>query len=933
MTSSRWLFSLLSLLAGAAGVAAQSGPGAPLPTPGGSAAVAVTNHIRFVARGAATPPPAPPVASPRPARAGLANWSYTPTYAGQPLSAVALDRAAAPSTTPRLRSNPTELPSAGDITRVDKLTGKKEVLVAGGWVEVATLAKGYAATLPDPMAPLTTVSDIRAGSFGSPPAPVSNAFPVLPIMIPRLDAWNPPTVVALPDAQPATLPPSSTPGFLRPKMPEFPRVGLPRGAAAPELPPPAAPAVEVPTIPPTPFVAPVPAPASALAPETAPVATPDGSSPPFPTRRSELPSGFAPAAPLPSGTVVSTPGIQPVVRPGPIPALSELPATSDDWARAQAKAKADALDALRAETRARAEAARLKTPAGRAELAARQEADQAYQRELARTRQQKNNPGPTTRGLDEAMNRATFGALDGAPPAAPVASPPVAPRRLPAAPPPTRAIPAPTVAPVGTAPQPAAAPAPAGRRTLSLDDCLQEALRHNFNVQIQRLAPEIARFNLNTTYGAYDPLLGLNATHFYNKSPGGNDQQGRPFPGNEIAINSVGPSLRGLLPFGATYDATVDINQRDGTLVNAATAQYATAANLNLRQPLLKNFTIDTARYTILINKKDLGISEHTLMTEIVNTVTAVQQAYYELIFSRENVKVQEKSLELAEQLLAENKKRVEVGVLAPLDEKQAESQVAIRHTDLLAARMDLQTRQNALKNLITDNFAQWQPTELFPAEQMVALREPLEVQESWLKGLTLRPEFLRAKLDVEKQDIHLKFFSNQRYPALDLVGSYGQSGLNGALGNSVWDVRPGGDSPRYSAGVILSFPLSNREAKNRYAQGKAGKQQSLLRLKQLEQEIMVQIDNSVKLARSEFERIDLTRKAREYSEAAVEAEQIKLANGKSTSFFVLQLQRDLTTARSAEIRSLADYNKAMAVLAQSEGTTLQRNKLAVEFR
>lgn len=126
---------------------------------------------------------------------------------------------------------------------------------------------------------------------------------------------------------------------------------------------------------------------------------------------------------------------------------------------------------------------------------------------------------------------------------------------------------------------------------------------------------------------------------------------------------------------------------------------------------------------------------------------------------------------------------------------------------------------------------------------------------------------------------------------------------------------------------------MSNREAKNRYAQSKAEKQQSLLRLKQLEQDIMVQIDNSVKLARSEFERIDLTRKAREYAEAAVEAEQIKLANGKSTSFFVLQLQRDLTTARSAEIRSLADYNKAMAVLAQSEGTTLQRNKLSVEFR
>ncbi len=921
MTSSRWLFSSLSLLAGVTGAAAQTAPSALLPTPGGGAVpattTAVTNSIRFIARGAATPPPTGLMASPRPARAGLATWSYTPTYAGQPLSSVALDRAAAPTTTPRPRSNPPTLPSAGDITREDKVTGKKEVLLPGGWVEVTTLAKGFAATSPEPLTALATTPDSRTLSLESPSAPVSNAFPSLPIMTPRLDAGSPPPAVAVPDSQPATSLQSNTPGFLRPKMREFPRVGLPRGAAAPEPQPSAATAPEIPAIPSAPFVSPVPAPAPAPTLETAPVAPPAVSSLPFPTRRTEFPPEIAASSATPSGTVSSTPGVHPIVRPAPISTPAELPASADDWA--QAKAKADTLEALRAETRARAEAARLKTPGGQADLAARREADLAYQSELERVRQEKKSAAQTARGLDEAMNRATIGALDAAP---------AAPRRLPPTPP---VAPASAAAPTVAAP-PAAAPAPSARRTLSLDDCLQEALRHNFNVQIQRLAPEIARLALNTTYGAYDPLLGLNATHFHNTSPGGNDIQGRPFPGNEITVNSVGPSLRGLLPFGATYDATVDVNQRDGTFVGAS-AQYSTAANLNLRQPLLRNFLIDTTRRTILVNKKDLGISEHTLMTEIVNTVTAVQQAYYDLIFSRENVKVQEKSLELAEQLLAENKKRVEVGVLAPLDEKQAESQVAIRRTDLLAARTDLQTRQNALKNLITDNFAQWQPTELFPAEQMVALREPLEVQASWNKGLTLRPEFLRAKLDVEKQDIHLKFFSNQRYPALDLVGSYGQSGLNGSLGNSVWDVRPGGDSPRYSAGVILSIPLSNREARNRYAQGKAEKQQSLLRLKQLEQEIMVQIDNSVKLARSEFERIDLTRKAREYAEAAVEAEQIKLANGKSTSFFVLQLQRDLTTARSAEIRSLADYNKAMAVLAQSEGTTLQRNKLTVEFR
>ena len=105
------------------------------------------------------------------------------------------------------------------------------------------------------------------------------------------------------------------------------------------------------------------------------------------------------------------------------------------------------------------------------------------------------------------------------------------------------------------------------------------------------------------------------------------------------------------------------------------------------------------------------------------------------------------------------------------------------------------------------------------------------------------------------------------------------------------------------------------------------------LQFRQLEQNILVQIENAIATAQTSFERVDATRQARLYAQAALEAEQKKLENGKSTSFFVLQLQRDLTAARSEEIRAVADYNKALTQLAQSEGSTLERRRIDVNVK
>jgi outer membrane protein len=136
------------------------------------------------------------------------------------------------------------------------------------------------------------------------------------------------------------------------------------------------------------------------------------------------------------------------------------------------------------------------------------------------------------------------------------------------------------------------------------------------------------------------------------------------------------------------------------------------------------------------------------------------------------------------------------------------------------------------------------------------------------------------------------------------------------------------GDKPFYFYGGRLVVPLGNGAARNRYKSTRAAREQSLLALKKQEQDIMIQIDNHVKLAQANFERIGATREAREYAEAALAAEQKKLENGKSTSFVVLQLQRDLTEARSDEISALVQYKRSLASLAQAEGSTLERDKI-----
>jgi len=475
---------------------------------------------------------------------------------------------------------------------------------------------------------------------------------------------------------------------------------------------------------------------------------------------------------------------------------------------------------------------------------------------------------------------------------------------------------------------------PAGR-PLSLTDCFTEALKHNLNLQIEQTVPQVSLYNLQSAYGGYDPQFVLGGSHSYNDS-GAYVQNGSivfPTIDNQNSFNS---GFTGATPWGMSYDLSGNISEQH---VQKFFGPFSTnfpsssgAIGLSVTQPLLKNFWIDNNRLTIQIAKTQLKSSEQALRGQIITTVTAVENAYYELIYARESVNVQQEALVLAQTQLDQDKQRVQVGSLAPLDVQQDEAQVAQSRANLIAAENTLSVDQNALKNLLTDHYSEWHDVGIQPTATLAADRQLFDVQDSWNKGMAERPDLVQARLSVEQQGIELKYFRNQLFPEVDVVGSYGFNGNGDEYRNSFGQMNDG-SRPFYSYGGQLTIPLSNAKARNNLKAGKATEKQLLLQLKQLEQNVMVQIDNAVKAAQSAWESVDATKSARIYAEAALDAEQKKYAVGKSTTFTVLQLQKNLTSARSDEIRALANYNQALANLAAAEGSTLQRHNLDVEVK
>lgn len=481
-------------------------------------------------------------------------------------------------------------------------------------------------------------------------------------------------------------------------------------------------------------------------------------------------------------------------------------------------------------------------------------------------------------------------------------------------------------------------------RLVSLDECIKLALEHNLDIQIQEYNPIISQYALNLNYGAYEPSLSVTGTKGYNDSTGGQNPQTTGLFGPSVSeVDTFDSAIKGVLPEGLQYDLYANI-QRYSQLGNINPTNeppfyhylppiFPSSVGIALTQPLLKNFWIDNTRLQIRLSKAALKESEAALRLQVMTSVTSVKSAYFNLLYGRDNVQANQTAYQLAEQLVSENLKRVEVGALAPLDEKQSESQAAASLAAVHAAEYQEQQFENTLKGLMTDNYSEWAGITLVPAEELVAIPEELNLQESWRKAVEQRPDLIEAKLKVEAQNVQIKYDLNQIFPELDVIGTYGHNATDETFDSDITSWRTGNHS-FYSYGASVTVPLGgNYSARTEYRSGKATLKQLLLMLKQTEQNIIIAVDNDVGNVRSQLQQVNATRDARIYAQEALDAERKKLENGKSTSFIVLQLISNLTTARVAEIQALANYNIALAQLSLDEGSTLEANHIQLNLK
>ncbi|HEY1788716.1 MAG TPA: TolC family protein [Verrucomicrobiae bacterium] len=472
-------------------------------------------------------------------------------------------------------------------------------------------------------------------------------------------------------------------------------------------------------------------------------------------------------------------------------------------------------------------------------------------------------------------------------------------------------------------------------RQMSMQDCIQAALRQNLDVQIQRYNPEIDLYNLQASYGAaYDPTLSASGSHDFNVQPGG-FFDGIQLPSETTKEDQFSSGIKGELPVtGLQYDLSGNINQQHFLqLTNDLpddTRNSGGSVGITLTQPLLKNAWIDQNRLTILINKNTLLYDEQGFREQVITSVTAVANAYYELIYALENLKVQQEALDLSQTQLDQDKQRLQIGTLAQLSVQQDESQVAQNEANVITAQSTLETDQNTLKNLITDNYSELHNADIQPKETLTAPLVLFDLQDSWSRGMTERPDLIQYRLNVKRAGIQLKFDHNQLFPELDVIGTYGWNGDGQVYNGTIGQINQG-NAPYYSIGGQFSMPLANLGARNQVKSDKVTLKQVVLKLKQYEQTVMVGIDNAVKTAQSDYESVDATRQARIYAEAALDAEQKTYAVGKATTFEVLTYQNSLTGARGQEIRALANYEEALANLYSQEGSTLDRLGINIE--
>ena len=466
---------------------------------------------------------------------------------------------------------------------------------------------------------------------------------------------------------------------------------------------------------------------------------------------------------------------------------------------------------------------------------------------------------------------------------------------------------------------------------LTLDEATARALERNLDLAVERLNPLIQDANLERLYAAYRPTVTSQVGHLARVQPPTSQLNGGVLVQNDTSTYNAG--LTQALPWSGGDVSVLFNNNKQVTSATFSNFNPAfnTSFSATLSQPLLRDFWIDGTRQQLKVTAINREISDIQLKGTLATTVANVRNAYWELVFAVQAVDVAKGSLELADKLVQDNKARVEVGTMAPLDVVQSEAEAATRRQALAQAEATMRTAELSLKRLIVNGTDDplWRST-LTPIDRPEFRSEPLDVESAVRTALSSRTDLAQARKTLDSNDITMKFLRNQQLPALDVLANYGAAGLGGTqyirggLGSSqvletipggygnAWRTLTGRDYPTWNFQVNFSYPLGGSAADAVYARSRVQRNQTAAQLKALELQVATDVTNAALQVESSLKSYEAATVARSLAETRLSAEQSRFEVGLSTNFFVVQAQRDLATAQNSELRALLNYRRSI---------------------
>ncbi len=486
---------------------------------------------------------------------------------------------------------------------------------------------------------------------------------------------------------------------------------------------------------------------------------------------------------------------------------------------------------------------------------------------------------------------------------------------------------------------------------LYLDDCILRAINNNLGLRAEMLTPEIAEGNVLLAKEKFLPSFSINFRDDNQRSASYSFLEAKDVVTKKQ--NDYTFQLSQNIPFGGSfslslYNNIIDTNRAFITI----NPSYGSTIRMNYTQPLLKDFGFRIGRREIIIASNNRQIAEENFQKMIEDIIYNVEVTYWNLVYSRENLKVRQQSLRLAQELLENNKAEVEAGTLPRIELLTAESEVSIRQADILEAEAMVKNYEDQLKTIInlSAEMENIKNIRILPVDSPTIEKRDISYEEALRIAFQKRPDLRALKVDLKNKEFNLRYAKNQLLPDLSFQLSYWSPGISGDqiiyLDNDPYTRIQVGKIPgkksdalkdalnfkfkNWTAGLVLNLPISSFITRANYAQARLSLDQSMLKLKNQEQQVDLEISTASRAVETNYQRVIAYRAARELAEKKLEAELEKFKVGKSTNYLVLQYQRDLANAQTMEIKAMIDYNISLANLDRAMGTGRERHGVSI---